>query len=206
MYPDVQRRLDRGHRLLDLGCGFGQDIRKLIVDGANPDNIVGADISDALVDCGYEYFQDEETLSTPFLIGDVLEPDAELAVAAEGRFNMIWSSFVYHLWNWDEQLRASIQTARLLKSRRGSMLIGIQLGTSPAMEVLRVRGSGRSQPQPMFRHDGGSFRRLWEQVEEVLGIEFDVRTVSVVPPWTRNPQLPPGASTIELLTFSVTIV
>jgi SAM-dependent methyltransferase len=203
-YREVLARLNRGHTLLDLGCGFGQDIRKLIVDGVNPGTIVGVDIEEGLIACGYEYFQDGDTLSTPFLVGDVLDPDSEVAIAAEGTFNLIWASSFYQFWGWEEQLRASIQTARLLKQRRGSMVFGFQLGSSPATEVQRTLSNGRTRHTTEFRHDGDSFRRLWEQVKEALGIDFDVRIVSVAPPWVS--QLPTGASTVELMTFSVTII
>lgn len=38
VYDEVLCRLKKGEKLLDLGCCFGQDIRKLVHDGAPSEN------------------------------------------------------------------------------------------------------------------------------------------------------------------------
>ena len=38
VYGEVLYRLKKGERLLDLGCCFGQDIRKLVHDGVPSEN------------------------------------------------------------------------------------------------------------------------------------------------------------------------
>ncbi|KAL9591365.1 MAG: hypothetical protein Q9179_007798 [Wetmoreana sp. 5 TL-2023] len=90
-YPEVLARLSRSRNalpasqpgeslepkkppelFLDLGCCLGQDIRKLVVDGAASENLYGLDIEPHFIDLGYELFRDRRTLKSRFTIADLL--------------------------------------------------------------------------------------------------------------------------------------
>lgn len=75
VYLEVLERVRAGETFLDLGCCFGQDIRKLIYDGAPSDNIVGVDTEPGFIDLGDELFGDRETLQARFYTGDVFAED-----------------------------------------------------------------------------------------------------------------------------------
>ena len=137
LYPQVLARVKSGQQFLDLGCGFGQNLRKLNLDGAPAGNITGADVSRELIDCGYEYFRDRDRLDAKFIVGDILDSRSEGFVKARGSFDAVYAAMVYHLWDWENQLKASIETVKLLKPCKDSVLFGWQLGSTPASAVER---------------------------------------------------------------------
>ena len=53
-------RAQAGDRVLDLGCGFGQDLRLVATDGACPQNLYASDISKKLWDLSFELFNDRD--------------------------------------------------------------------------------------------------------------------------------------------------
>jgi ubiquinone/menaquinone biosynthesis C-methylase UbiE len=70
VYPDIIKRLKDGQAFLDIGCCFGQVIRKLVYDGVPSENIYGADFREDFIELGHELFRDKATLRTKFIIGD----------------------------------------------------------------------------------------------------------------------------------------
>lgn len=43
-YASIIERLKAGSTLLDIGCFLGQDLRRLVADGAPPDKLYAIDI------------------------------------------------------------------------------------------------------------------------------------------------------------------
>jgi SAM-dependent methyltransferase len=189
---------------LDLGCGLGQNMRKLLLDGAPAKQVCGADISSDLIACGHEYFRDVDRWQCKMYIGDLFDSNASVNAEASGQFDAIWAAMVYHLWAWDGQLKASIQTARLLKDKKGAMLIGWQLGATPAVEEKRpLLAESRSDHRAMFRHDDDSFRKLWHEVSQETGMNFEVETKVAFPPWLRDEKRDLSGSKGSILAFKV---
>ena len=62
LYPTIIDRLRSGESLLELGCGLGQEIRRMVVDGAPSENISGADLQQPFIEYGYGLFNDRATL------------------------------------------------------------------------------------------------------------------------------------------------
>lgn len=63
MLPLLQGDQDNVARtFLDLGTCLGQDVRKLIFDGAPVDSVYGTDLLAEFVEIGYDLFRDEEKL------------------------------------------------------------------------------------------------------------------------------------------------
>ncbi|KAL4995726.1 hypothetical protein BDV10DRAFT_187766 [Aspergillus recurvatus] len=75
VYPEVLSRIKSGETFLDLGCCFGQDIRKLVHDGAPGENLIGVDTEPRFLELGYQLFKDKVSLKAHFLTGDVLAED-----------------------------------------------------------------------------------------------------------------------------------
>src|SRR2546429_6978531 len=58
--------------LLDLGCGFGQELRTLIAAGVTPTRLYGVDVSDGFIKLGLELFRDKATMQSRFVVSDLL--------------------------------------------------------------------------------------------------------------------------------------
>ena len=182
-YQDVLQRVKSGQHFLDLGCGFGQNIRKLVYDGAPSENAAGADISQEFVDYGYEYFRDQDRLKTRFIIGDVLDENSQAFLHAEENFDIIFASMFYHLWGWDDHIKTLIRTIRLLKPIPGSTLFGWQMGATPAGEISRELYQNRlEQHKLMYLHDEESWKKMWKEVEAQTGTRWEVQAKAIVTP------------------------
>ena len=66
------------YTLLDLGCCFAQDVRKLVYDGAPSQNLYACDVKSEFLDLGYDLFKDKETLKTHGFAADALAPSSAL--------------------------------------------------------------------------------------------------------------------------------
>jgi hypothetical protein len=75
-YPSLLNRIKNGDSCLDLGCGLGQNVHKISLDCSPSSNTFGSDLSQDLVDCGYDYFRDQEALASKFFIGDLLDENS----------------------------------------------------------------------------------------------------------------------------------
>ena len=108
--------------LLDLGCCLGQDLRKLVHDGASGRRLIGYDIEPRFFSVGYEAFRDNSRLQAQFISGNFLE-QAELATSGKSdgkeasnpspeqilgpRYDFIHAADVFHLWSWEKQVQVS---------------------------------------------------------------------------------------------------
>ena len=116
-YGDVLQRVKNGATFLDLGCCFGQVIRKLVFDGAPGENLTGSELEPAFVELGYELFRDRQKLSATFKSGDFFGEDVG---GLEGQsFDYIWGGAFFHLFTWEEQVDAISRAVRLLKQKPG---------------------------------------------------------------------------------------
>lgn len=201
LYPSVLSRLDSSPSttLLDLGCGFGQNVRQLVLDGAPSTSVTGADLSSSLVDCGYDYFRDRGTLSTRFLVGNVLNPEDDFCKNAQGQYDFVWAAIFFHLWGWDKQLEASVTASKLLKPTPGSVLFGWQIGAKPAREFVREREGRRTI---MYQHDEESLTRLWEEVGRKSGSTWRVKAMNDRPDWLNRTPVFMGEG-VGRITFTV---
>jgi hypothetical protein len=114
----------------------------------------------------------------------------------------------YHLWGWDDHIKACIETTKLLKPAPGSMIFGWQLGASPAGQVERKLSSKRlHQHKNMYQHDEESWKRMWKEIEAETGTKWEVHTKSVVTPelQARQGVMPiRDGTTLVALFFSMT--
>ncbi|GES60416.1 methyltransferase domain protein [Aspergillus terreus] len=79
VYDTVISQTQAGGLFLDLGCGLGQDIRRLVHDHAPADRLIGMDIIPEYVQLGYQLFNDDENkLQVQFLVQDFFADTPEL--------------------------------------------------------------------------------------------------------------------------------
>ncbi|KAJ6263865.1 Methyltransferase adrK [Drechslerella dactyloides] len=182
-YPLVLSELKNGAKFLDLGSCMGQDVRRLVYDGAPGANIVGVDIKGALLDLGYELWRDRETLAVKFLEADIFD-DSEAAPLRLYRenFDFIHLGMIFHLFTWKMQVKLMERCIMFLKPQNGSMIMGQAVG--------RVEGGDDALAENVaasFRHSADTFKKLMEEVQEKTGIKFEVRA-DIDEDWC----LPPG--------------
>lgn len=165
---------------LDLGCCLGQDIRKLIFDGADRSRLRGADLRPEFIETGYALFGDRDSFPPSHFIApaDVFDnsPSSPLAVL-DGTVGMLNACAVFHLFDLDGQQKVAQRVLRLLDpQRKRVLLVGGQAANVNAGEYARVVGEGRSR----YRHNQDSWRSFWEEAifekewrDKIQGVEVD---------------------------------
>jgi SAM-dependent methyltransferase len=165
-YNEVVERLRRGQKLLDMACCFGQTIRQLVADGAPSENVYGCDLQPEFIDLGYKLFKDRDSLRTKFLVADIFDPASPLQ-GLQGEVDVIYAGSFFHLWGLQQQKEVSRAVASLLRPNLGSMILGRQMGSVEAFEIASATGT-------MFRHNVDSFKKLWKEIGDDMGVTFSV--------------------------------
>ncbi|KAK4988217.1 hypothetical protein LTR66_007374 [Elasticomyces elasticus] len=156
-YPEILSRLKRGQNLLDIGCCFAQDIRRLVYDGVPSENLRGADLHEEFIDLGYDLFRDRRTLKAEFVVGDVLKEYEYKRF--DSKIDVVLANLFFHVWNWKDQQRVGERIVKFTQPRKGSVIVGRQLGSINPKEVTAPpRGS------KVFLHNAETLRKLWDDI------------------------------------------
>lgn len=168
-FPQFPAILDHAKKtdgvVLDLGCGLGQDLRLLAVNGVPTNRMWAVDADAGLWKLGFELFRDPGRVEAKFIHGDFLDLGSETLCGIEGKVNVVIAAQFLHLFNWDRQMAANKGIVRL--SKPGTMLVGYQQGRRRAREYVRPWGM-------MFYHNWESFTRLWEIVQQETKTKWTV--------------------------------
>ncbi|KAI5276330.1 hypothetical protein E4T47_00754 [Aureobasidium subglaciale] len=167
-YPEIVRRLKSGdQKYLDLGCCFGQDIRRLVTDGVSSEVLIGSDLHQGFLDLGYSLFKDRGTLKSEFIAADVFESQSALT-PLEGKIDIIHASSFFHLFGYEGQKKIARRVVQLLKPQKDSLLVGRQVGNINAHEEeSSASGSGN-----MFLQNVDSWKQMWSEIEEETGTKW----------------------------------
>lgn len=118
--------------MIDLGCCMGQDIRKLVHDGAPSENTVASDVTENFWEpYGFDLFLDRESLKTRFIKADIFAENSELD-QLDGKINIVNAASFFHLFDWDGQIKAAKRVVKLLEPTSGSLIVGRQGGKPEA--------------------------------------------------------------------------
>ncbi|KAF8488519.1 hypothetical protein JB92DRAFT_3090780 [Gautieria morchelliformis] len=186
---DAVLRLGRerqGALLLDLGCCFGNDARKVVSDGFPRENVIASDLHPEFWALGHRLFKTSpETFPMCFLPGDIfdpsfLSPDAYPAPSSSSppgpphplakltsltqiqhHLSVIHTGAFFHLFSETKQSELAHLLATLLSPLPGSIILGSHQG-QPDTEYkadggLRVAVNGTR----IFAHSPTSWNNLW---------------------------------------------
>jgi len=182
-YPEVLQRIKDGQKYLDIGCCFGQDIRKLVFDGAPSENTYGADLQMDFMELGYDLFLDKSTLKTKFIASDIFDPDSDLK-QLNNSIDVVNAASFFHLFDWEQQVWCAKRIAEILKKEPGVLVIGRQMGS----EIAGSYASGADKKN-RYWHNEESFKRMWKQVGEETESKWEVDVRPKELPIDPNPLL-----------------
>ncbi len=114
------RALKGTGRLLDYGCGTGDNLRQMIRDGFPRDRITAFDINWASIDLGFDLYRDREDVCDLFVVSGTFP-----FVPAE--FDLVYSASVFHVIADDAEFVAYLAHA-WSALRPGGVLFGSTLG------------------------------------------------------------------------------
>lgn len=175
-------------RYLEVGCGLGQDLRKLIYDGAPASAVLGTDLLAGLLTSGQTLFHDADSLplGTSLLAADFLDEGPENVLAAaqlDGSVDVVHASMFLHCFDRPTQLRACRRIVRLLKPQPGVMVVGKSGGVAATGKGGREEvakgplGSLGGVVRTTFLHDVDSFKALWDDVGRETSTSWEVEAV-----------------------------
>ncbi len=170
-YPRVLSFLkepETTHTLLDLGCCFAQDIRKLVHDGVPSENLYACDLEQKFLDLSYDLFRDKEKMKGHFYTANALEDGGALD-KLEGKIDVVYAASFLHLFGWDDQVKICKRIIKTLKPQKGSMVFGRQTGNVRGREVPNTPRVSNDSAAMIWRHDVGSFARLWDEAGRETG-------------------------------------
>lgn len=158
---------------LDMGCCIGQVLRQLAFDGVCSNRLYGADLEPRFMEVGYELFRDKKKLRSNFVAGDVLQASGNETSTADplkmldGKITVVHASSFFHLFDWDDQVRAAKRIVRMLKPKDPNVFIfGRQVGCEEAGKQTGPRNYTR------YLHDAKSWQKMWDVVGEQTGTKW----------------------------------
>ncbi|KAL7319276.1 hypothetical protein PS15m_002433 [Mucor circinelloides] len=106
---------------LDIGCCTGTDLRKMILDGYPKDYLIGMDIEQCYIDCGYKLFKDDPaTCPIRFIIDDLFTFEKTHVLC--NTISIVHAGSVLHLFDLDQIAQFIHRATWLLKP--GGILAG----------------------------------------------------------------------------------
>ncbi|MGA2162395.1 MAG: class I SAM-dependent methyltransferase [Methanoregula sp.] len=136
-YPHV---LGRTGRLLDYGCGTGDNVRQLIRDGFSRERITALDINRASIDLGFDLYRDREELQDLFFVSGTFP-------FGQDEFDMVYSASVFHVIADEGEFLTYLSNA-YSTLRPGGVLFGSTLGlVAGGTRSPEERGPPRIMPK-----------------------------------------------------------
>lgn len=168
IYPSILERMKHhGATFLDVGLALGQDLRRLVADGAPSENTYGIDIDRHLMNLGYQMFNDRDKLKTTFIAGDIFDEGKIPGwnESLKGKMDILHASAFFTLFDdWEKQRDAACVLVRLGRPKKGTLILGRQAG---AIEPQVSRGIWEGSTT--FFHNVQSWRKFWDEVGELTG-------------------------------------
>lgn len=181
-YDDLLTRLRTQNppiKFLDLGTCLGQDLRKLVADGAPLQALWGSDYFAEYEAVGHELFRDADKFQNRFIAADLLDESRDSGlVQTAGTWDVISIVMFLHAYDWDTQIRLCKRILKILSRGKGSMIIGAQTGSTQAGDVmLRPPFVAEGEERTIYRQSVETFTKMWEQVGQDEGLDLKVEVM-----------------------------
>jgi len=167
---------------LDLGCCLGQDLRKLVYDGAPVSRLYGADLQPEFIDHGYELWRDEDKFPRDHFIApaDVFDTSSNALQQLDGKVSILYVSAVFHLFKLEEQVAIARRCLKLLKKPRDPRQRALICGSQMANETAGEYNEPPLGKNMKFRHTEQSWKDMWERVAGELEWKDQIKAIEAV--------------------------
>lgn len=172
-------RSDPEAGFLDAGCCFAQEVRFLAnQEGISDRQLYGCDLEKVFIDLGYRLFRDEGKLAATFVVGDLAVADddvyeaSDLAKTLRGKMDVIFASSLFHMWDYDVQLRVARRMVAMCRDREGVMITGRQMGSllGGRYPMTGMKEGGSTN----YRHNVETIKGFWHDVGEATNTRWTV--------------------------------
>ncbi|KAI1377026.1 hypothetical protein F4677DRAFT_417110 [Hypoxylon crocopeplum] len=152
---------------LDLGTCFGQDLRKLVYDGALTNRLWASDIEPKFIELGFKMFNDEDKLPRSHFLcpGNLLSDSSEDKLKGlDDRVTILHMTAVFHLFSLDGQKTVADRCLRLLRKDTGGpvLVLGAQVGSTVPGPFQRRNVS--QEYSHKYRHNEQTWEEMWQEV------------------------------------------
>lgn len=177
LYSAILSRLsntEEDYYLLDVGCGLGQDLRKLRYDGALIQRTYAVEIVQGLIDSGFDLFMDSSQSKDYIIAGDVLKDDPFQWLKIfdiEDGFDVVHIGAVLHVFDWNDQLLIAKNLVSLTRKRENSVIFGWHFAARNSGLV----SLGPKKEAQIYGHNEESMKQFWKEVGEVTGTEWSLQ-------------------------------
>jgi hypothetical protein len=160
-----------------VGCCLGTDLRQLVADGFQPENLLGLDVNDTFINLGQELLFDDANgpMAQRFCAANILDPNpvttdpsGRLERFAIESIDVIYIGSVYHLFSLPDTLRLSENLFRLVIA--GGCIFGRTVGVDSEQAEGFQTGApalgtpSSSIPQLRYLHSPASLKKQLESV------------------------------------------
>lgn len=176
-YQNIIGKLQAGGKILDVGCMFAQDMRKLVHDGAPAESVYGTDLLGEYFTYGYKLFRDEDRIPKDhFIAVDILDAGASGLKFLERKLDVVNATHVIHVFSVQDQIVLLKRFLSLLKDEEGTMVTGRLTANdvSGYHSKSNAKATTRSGGD-IWEHNPDSFKELWELVGKQTGTKWDVK-------------------------------
>lgn len=176
LYPQVLSRLRNNEmksRLLDVGCGLGQDERKLNFDGVPAGQVYAVELEAELINAGFDLFMDSDEEEISFLQGDAVKDEATQWMKkfkVEDGFEIVHTGALFHLFDWEKQLVIARKLVEVVQGKDDAMIFGWTFAAHEA----GLRSLGPNKEAQIFGHNEKTVRRFWKEVGEISGTSWSL--------------------------------
>eukprot|EP00475_Leptophrys_vorax_P018592 TRINITY_DN25451_c0_g1_i2.p1 TRINITY_DN25451_c0_g1~~TRINITY_DN25451_c0_g1_i2.p1 ORF type:complete len:333 (-),score=101.08 TRINITY_DN25451_c0_g1_i2:62-919(-) len=186
VYEEMLKRID-SVEIADLGCAFGQETRKLLLDGVKPKKITAIDLHDGYWNLSKKLFKDGDSIDSVLVntvFGDLAKPVEHGGLDLENldlldKFDYAFALAVLHCLS-QEQIEVFLSNVfKILKPNSGAKFFGWNVGTS----TIAGNPIGAKTPQ-------GNAERFWhttESLRQLLNSKGFVNIQVVSKPVHNNP-------------------
>lgn len=176
-YPEILSRIKSGDVFLDAGCCFGQVLRHLLYDGAPAENLIGTDLYPKFIEQGYDLFKDEGKCGLKFVTGDMLNHSDPSLDVLDGKVDIIHGTFLFHLFNREEQIKLATRLVKFFKpDAKNALIVGRHTGQAEPLDPFETWTLDKLK---RFLHTPSTWQALWDEVGELTGTKW-VTTAEVV--------------------------